>query len=153
MIRLVTVLLIAALIAATCSSGDEGTEAFCDELRIVIRPSGPVRTINPRNPDSVRAALGELQSLSAKSPTEVQDDVATAIGVFELVVEALATGDDPDLVDQRLRDLDDDLASAGQATERIADYARVECGLELEAPTTTAPDPFGPSTTIPPASG
>jgi hypothetical protein len=140
-------LLVTAGLAGACDSGS--TQAFCDEAADAAsdNPAAVFAAWDPANPATTERlvhATDQLHQLADVAPPEIADDAGliatTADDLTELLTEL--QGDE---LDAALRDREDEFAAFDQASGRVVDFTRTQCGVDLQAPP--------PSTTAVPADG
>ncbi|MDP9444889.1 MAG: hypothetical protein M3P83_11310 [Actinomycetota bacterium] len=136
-----TVLVLGSL--AGC--GGNETEAYCDSLRDAQRE---FRALEENQLPRVGEALDRIQELGDQAPDAVSDEWQTLNGaidelrgaVDDLGIELSDLGNPEalrDLDQQQLREFGERLQDIGsaevqQASERIADHAQKQCGIDLD---------------------
>jgi hypothetical protein len=141
--RIVAAVVVAAGLVSTvagCSSGS--LESFCAEVGRLAgdNPAAVFAAWDPADPaaslaDLERAAR-RLRSLAEAAPPEVEDDAALVADTAEDLATVLTetSGDD---LEAALRDRADEFERFDEASRRLTQFARSECGIDLEAPPTT----------------
>jgi hypothetical protein len=146
-------LLVAVAAIAACSSGS--TEAFCDEATAAAtdNPAAVFASWDPANPATTERlvqATAQLHQLADVAPPEIADDAGliatTADDITELLTEL--QGDE---LDAALREREEEFAAFDQASGRVVDFTRTQCGIDLQAPppTTTVPPDASSTTALP----
>lgn len=157
---LVAAALVAGGLLAACSDDGDAGE-FCDRLASIPEVGEILGRVDGGDPGGARAALREgvtaYRQLEASAPGEVRADVARVRQGVELVLEAVEDNpDDLPAARQQITGRADELSGLVQAGQRVADYARTECGIALDVggPEPAATDPTATdSTASTPASG
>lgn len=147
------------LLGACSDDGDPS--AFCDRLGTTPDVADVLSGVDGSDPGGSEAAVREgvssWRQLEAAAPGEVRADVARVRQGVELVLEAVEDNpDDLPAAREQITSQADELSGLVQAGQRVADYARTECGLELDVggPGPAATDPTATdSTASTPASG
>lgn len=130
------------LLAAPSCSGDSENErtAFCAALRQAASPTGPVRSVDLDNADSVESAGRAIDDLVGEAPDEISDDTEEVADVYRQVIERLSTAPAAgrEAVLTELQPLLDEVTAA---TARFNSYAEGACGLSLDTPVTAEATP------------
>jgi len=134
---------LALVLAVGCSSGS--TEAYCDEAAVVAgdNPAGVFAAWDPANPaagDELTHAADRLHELADAAPAEIADDAGLIASTADDLAELL-TDLQGDELDAALREREEAFTEVDEASRRLIDFTRTECGVDLEvaSPTTTAP--------------
>jgi hypothetical protein len=147
------VVLVALAPIAGCSSGS--TEAFCDEAAAAAtdNPAAVFAAWDPANPATTERlvhATDQLHQLADVAPPEIAEDAGLVATTADDITEVLTElhGDE---LDAALREREDEFAAFDQASVRMVDFTRAQCGIDLHAPapTTTVPPDATPTTALP----
>src|SRR5687768_6931608 len=137
--------------SAACSSGS--TEAYCAEASAVAadNPAAVFAAWDPVNPATTQRlthAADQLHQLADVAPPEIAEDTGLIASTADELVELLTDLRGAEL-DAALRERADEFAQVDEASQRVTDYTRDECGVDFNAPppTTTAPPAGEPTTT------
>lgn len=138
--------------AVGCSSGS--TDDYCAEATDVAadNPAGVFAAWDPADPaasgDELQRAARQLQGLADVAPAEIDADIGLIAETAEDLAGVLTelTGDE---LTTALQERAADFVEADEASRRVTDFTRSQCGVDLEAPappptTTTAPPPPPP---------
>ncbi len=145
--RIAAVLVVGSMLFGACSSDpepgvDDGedSQAFCLRLRAAVGEASAVNQIDLADPASIDAAILQLGQVREFAPPSVEDDVATVVDAFTLLVEALEVPDNrsPATV---IAEQAESLAEAGAASERLEAYGAAECNVDLAPPAEVTPTP------------
>jgi hypothetical protein len=146
---LAMLVLMPAGLAAGCSSGSP--DAYCDEAEVVAgdNPAAVFSAWDPANPaaaDELAAAADRLHDLADAAPPEIADDTALIAATADELAELLTTLQGEEL-EAALRERQDRFAEVDEASRRVTEYTRTQCGVDLEAPPPTTTAPAGDPTT------
>ncbi|MGH9243882.1 MAG: hypothetical protein ACRD29_06120 [Acidimicrobiales bacterium] len=135
---------LAALLAigGGCSSGSR--DEFCRQAK-QLAGDNPAAVFSSWSPDDPAASRTELEraarrlrELADAAPAEVEDDAEVVADTAEDLVRVL-TDTPRDELEAALEDREDQFAEVDEASGRVTEFARTQCGVELEPPPTTAP--------------
>ena len=146
--RAVAVALGLPLVVTVGCSKDTGSDAaFCAALRsaptVESVVSGYTGLDGPELSRRLDRAANAYASVGRTAPPSLSDDVDLLVGSVNAVIEAVrAHPNEPNTVLETVRATAGSKKRLGDATRRIDDYARKECGMDLNsglsASTTTA---------------
>lgn len=139
--------------AATDPAADESKAAdeseatggdFCDDLEAVVDEGVEIMTpLFDEDPASLQAILDDAKDsypelaavAQASAPSDIADDVATITDSTTELVEALAAVDisDPAAVGAAFQDSAMMGGELSEASARVGDYARADCGFDPDA--------------------
>ena len=122
-----------------CGDDEPDLAVFCERLALASAPTGAVSAVDLDDPDTIEAAVAELDALVDSSPEELRADVELMRDSFERLVEDLVSAPERGY-DDVLRDHAEELDAATDASTRVEAFARNTCGVEL-APAAEAPTP------------
>ena len=140
-------------LAAACSSGS--TEAYCYEAASAAadNPAAVFAAWNPADPATTEQlvhATDQLHQLADVAPPEISEDAGLIASTADELSELLREFQGDEL-ETALRDRETRFAEVDQASLRVVDFTRAQCGVDLLAPptstSTTAPPVDGASTT------
>jgi len=126
-----------ALVPLPACSDDGDSGDFCERLGDTEQVGAILGDLDPSDPagtqERLRTGLEQFQELEADAPGAIRDDVARIRQGVELILEAVEEHpDDLPGARQAIAGELDELSGLAQAGEAVADYARDECGLDLE---------------------
>ncbi|HEV7720930.1 MAG TPA: hypothetical protein VGO60_06585 [Iamia sp.] len=124
-----------ALLPACSDDGD--SDAFCQRLGDTDQVGAILGELDASDPagaqERLREGLEQFQDLEADAPGAIRDDVARIRQGVQLILESVEDHpDDLPAARQAIAGEIDELSGLAQAGEAVADYARDECGLDLE---------------------
>jgi hypothetical protein len=123
-------------LATACSSGS--TEAFCDEAAAVAadNPAAIFAAWDPANPattEQLARATEQLHELADTAPPEIADDAGLIASTADDLSELLTDLQGAEL-DAALRQREGQFAAVDEASGRVTDFTRTECGVDFTAP-------------------
>lgn len=142
---LVAVLLVAAI--GCSSNGGSDLEAFCATARRfeADNPAAVFDRYDPADPASavvlLRDAADRLGAWAEEAPGQIDDDVEAISAAADLLADQFET---PAAATSSA--LAEQLAGVESSSERVVDFTRENCQIELDPPTTLpvqAPPPSG----------
>jgi hypothetical protein len=123
--------------APACSDDDGGSrEAFCaalprtPDLATVLDDldGTPPAELEPRLDDGV----DRFRDLEDAAPDQIRDEVGRVADVVEEILDVVREhADDREVLRDELTERDGRLLAVGPAAQRVVDYARRACGVEL----------------------
>jgi hypothetical protein len=132
----------AGLVSAVAGCSSASLESYCAQVgRLAAdNPAAVFAAWDPADPTSSQAdlerAARRLRTLAEAAPPEVEDDAGLVADVAEDLATVLTetSGDD---LEAALGERADDFDRVDEASRRLTQFTRSECGLDLEAPPTT----------------
>jgi hypothetical protein len=123
-------------VAVACSDDEPAVGSFCDELKQAPSLASVLAGFADQDParldDQLDRASAEYDDLRDAAPSEIAPDVARTVDLVHDVIEAVRTDrDDPVAAAEGVRVVIADHPDAETSSLAVADYARQECGLEL----------------------
>ncbi|MGH9118076.1 MAG: hypothetical protein ACRD0A_09445 [Acidimicrobiales bacterium] len=141
--------LVAGGFSGGCSPGSP--DAYCDQAEVMAgdNPAAVFSAWDPANPattDELSAATDRLHDMADAAPPEIADDAALIAATADELTELLTTLQG-EALEAALREREDRFAEVDEASRRVTEYTRSQCGIDLEAPPPTTTAPAGDPTT------
>jgi hypothetical protein len=151
--RTVSALLAAAgLVSAVAGCSSASLESYCVQVARLAadNPAAVFAAWDPSDPAASQAdlerAARRLRTLAEAAPPEVEDDAGLVADVAEDLATVL-TDMSGDELEAALGERAEDFDRVDEASRRLTQFTRSECGIDLEAPPTTPVPTPAPTTT------
>jgi hypothetical protein len=109
----------------------EASDEFCGMAETFAEEEN-LDELDFEDPDDVEIAVGLLEEFRDAAPDDVAEDIDLLVEAFGAIVEVLNDNpDDPEAQAEAFAELEEEFADVEQATERVEEFTREACGVDI----------------------